>query len=98
MPMVPSQTAIVVIALLAFSPASSALQATIVLSKIQVVYPAIAQSARIRGTVRVRVGVSPDGSVADTTLLDSSSPLLNDAAVNAASHASFECRDCTKPS
>jgi TonB family protein len=82
---------------IAFSPATSPLQATVVLSKLNIVYPAIAESARVRGTVRVRVVVSPDGSIAETRLLDGI-PLLSDAAVNAASHASFECRGCTEPS
>ena len=86
------------IALLGFPSIASALQATVVLSKIEVHYPAIAVSARITGTVRVRVGVTPDGHVAETTVLNSASPFLTDAAVNSASLASFECRGCTEPS
>jgi len=70
----------------------------IVLSRIEVSYPSIAESARVRGTVSVRVGVRPDGSIAETTLLGDGVPLLGDAAINAASHASFECRGCTEPS
>jgi TonB family protein len=66
----------------------------VVLSRIQVSYPAIAESARVTGKVEVRVGVRPDGSVAETTVLDGL-PLLNDAVVNAASGATFECRLCT---
>ena len=84
-----------------FLPTTPAQQATtlpvVVLSRIQVSYPSIAESARVRGTVSVRVGVRPDGSIAETTLLDGV-PLLNDAAINAASRASFECRGCTEPS
>jgi hypothetical protein len=40
----------------------------------------IAQSARVGGTVNVRVGVRPDGTVSETTL-------LRDASL-----AMFECR------
>jgi TonB family protein len=79
------------------SNASAQQVPAIVLSRIAVEYPSIAQSARVRGTVSVRVGVRPDGSIAETTLLDGV-PLLNDAAINAASRASFECRGCTDPS
>jgi TonB family protein len=70
---------------------------TVVLSQIQVSYPPIAESARVSGTVKVRVGVRPDGSVAETTLLQGL-PLLSNAAVKAASRASFECRACKEQS
>lgn len=68
----------------------------VALSRIEVVYPPIAESARVRGTVNVRVGVRPDGRVSDTTLLQDV-PLLSDAAVKAASGATFDCRHCTEP-
>jgi len=78
---------------------TSALQATnptVALSRIEGTYPIIAQSARVVGTVNVRVGVRPDGTVSETTLLRDV-PLLSDAAVKAASGARFECRQCTEP-
>jgi hypothetical protein len=68
----------------------------VVLSRIEVSYPEIAVSARMRGTVKVSVGVRPDGSVSETTLLDDV-PLLSAAAIKAASGATFECRQCTEP-
>ena len=52
--------------------ASARQQATshpVVLSRIEVVYPVIAEFARVGGTVTVRVAVRPDGSVSETTLL-----------------------------
>jgi len=64
----------------------------VVLRRIEIHYPAIAESARMTGTVNIRVGVRPDGSVSETALLDGV-PLLNDAA----SAAVFECRQCTEP-
>ena len=80
--------------------ATPAQQATnlpaVALSRIEVVYPPIAVSAWVSGTVNVRVGVRPDGSVAETTLLRDVR-LLSDAAVKAASGATFECRHCTEP-
>src|SRR4051812_34002171 len=79
---------------------TSAQQATdlpaVALSRIQGSYPVIAEQARVRGTVIVRVGLRPDGSVSETTLLRDV-PLLSDAAVKAASSATFECRQCTEP-
>jgi TonB family protein len=68
----------------------------VTLSRIEVAYPPIAESARVSGTVNVRVGVRPDGSVSETTLLQDV-PLLSDAAVKAASGATFDCRQCTEP-
>ena len=69
----------------------------VVLSRIEVFYPPIAESARVSGTVTVRVGVRPNGTVAETTLVQGL-PLLSDVAIGAASRASFECRKCTEPS
>ena len=53
---------------------------TVALSPIQGTYPAIAQSARVSGTVNVRVGVRPDGTASEATLLRDVA-LLSDAAV-----------------
>jgi TonB family protein len=69
----------------------------VVLSQVEASYPAIAESARVSGTVNVRVGVRPDGSVSETTLLQDL-PLLSAAAVKAASSAKFTCGKCTEPS
>jgi TonB family protein len=69
----------------------------VVLSRIQVFYPPIAESAMVSGTVTVRVGVRPDGSVAATTLLHGV-PFLSEAALQAASRARFECHTCTEAS
>src|SRR5579862_1594571 len=80
---------------LTLPPQQTATHPVVVLSRIAIYYPAIAESARVRGTVNVRVGVRPDGSVSEATLLDGV-PLLNDAAVKAASAAAFECRQCTE--
>ena len=81
---------------LATTSAQQTTTPAVALSRIKVVYPPIAGSARVGGTVTVRVGVRPDGSVSETTLLQDV-PLLSDAAVNAASGATFECRQCTEP-
>jgi hypothetical protein len=73
---------------------------TTVLTHIAVVYPAIAQSARMTGQIEVGMGVRPDGSVADTSVqrgIDLLGGMMNDAALNAASHATFECRSCAEP-
>ena len=64
------------------------------------VYPPIAESAMVTGKVNVRVGVRPDGSVAEVTIFPQANGprLLLGAAVEAAARASFECRGCTQPS
>ena len=84
----------------AFATTAGAQEATVVpavvLSRIQIDYPSIAQAALVRGKVTVRVGVRPDGSVAETRLVEGVQ-LLSDVAVDAASHATFECRGCTEP-
>jgi Gram-negative bacterial TonB protein C-terminal len=86
--------------LIGFAAIASAQEGTtspaVVLSRVQVSYPPIAEAALVSGKVNLRAGVRPDGSVAGTTLLQGV-PLLNDAAVAAASRASFECRGCTEP-
>ncbi len=46
------------------------------------VYPAIAQQARVQGTVIIQAVIGPDGKVRDTQILRSI-PLLDDAAVDA---------------
>lgn len=63
-------------------------------------YPVIAQSARVSGKIDVRVGVRPDGSVAEVTTFPPARwwDLLQGTATSAAAHASFECRGCTEPS
>jgi len=65
----------------------------------ELVYPAIAQSARVSGTIDVRVGVRPDGSVAEVTTFPLARwwQMLQEVATVAAAHASFECRGCTEP-
>ena len=80
----------------AITSAPQATNPTVALSRIEVTYPPIAESARVRGTVNVRVGVRPDGTVSETTLLRDV-PLLSEAAVKAASGATFDCRQCTEP-
>jgi TonB family protein len=60
------------------------------------VYPQIAQSARVQGEVEVAVDVRPDGSVAAAEVVRGV-PLLNQAAVDAARGARFECRGCVDP-
>ena len=60
----------------------------------QLVYPPIAESARVTGDVVVAVVVRPDGSVASAEV-ESGLPLLRDAALNAARQARYECRNCT---
>jgi TonB family protein len=69
----------------------------VVLSRIEITYPPIAESARVQGQVRVEVGVRPDGSVGSTTLVHGT-PLLREPAFEAASRASFDCRGCTERS
>jgi hypothetical protein len=76
--------------------AQQATNPTVALSRIHGTYPVIAQYARVSGTVNVRVGVRPDGTVSETTLLRDV-PLLSNAAVDAASGAMFDCGQCTEP-
>ena len=57
------------------------------------VYPQIAQSARVQGDVEVAVDVRRDGSVAAAEVVRGV-PLLNQAVVDAARRARFECRGC----
>jgi hypothetical protein len=67
----------------------------------EVFYSPIAESARVSGKVNVRVGVRPDGRVAEVTVFpqaDVTWKLLHGTAVDAAARASFECRRCTQPS
>jgi len=64
-------------------------------------YPPIAAAARVTGKVDVRVGVRPDGSVAEATVFpraDTPWRLLYATAADAAARASFQCRGCTQPS
>jgi TonB family protein len=82
--------------MVAITSAQQATNPTVALSRIEVTYPVIAQYARVSGTVNVRVGVRPDGTVSETTLLRDV-PLLSEAAVKAVSGATFECRQCTEP-
>src|SRR5689334_6254350 len=71
----------------------------VVLSRIEIRYPSIAESAIVSGTVSVRVGVRPDGTVAETTVVEGNDlPLLNNAAKTAAAGAIFECGGCNEPS
>jgi TonB family protein len=66
-----------------------------------VYYPPLAASARVTGKVDVRVGVRPDGSVAEVSVFpqtDGTWRLLQGMAVDVAARASFECRNCTQPS
>jgi TonB family protein len=85
------------VTVLAITSAQQTTVPVVVLSRIEVFYPPIAEAARVSGTVTVRVGVRPDGTVAETALVQGL-PLLNDVAIGAASRASFECRKCTQPS
>jgi TonB family protein len=57
------------------------------------VYPQIAQSARVSGDVEVAIDVRPDGAVAAARAV-SGSPLLDQAALDAARGTRFECRGC----
>jgi hypothetical protein len=65
-------------------------------------YPSIAASAMVSGKVDVRVGVRPDGKVAEITVFPQVDGPLKAlfywAVVDAALHATFECRGCTQPS
>ena len=74
---------------------------SVVLLQIPVSYPPIAESARVTGKVEVRVGVRPDGTVAEVTMFPQPGAtavrLLSGPAVDAAARATFECRRCTQP-
>jgi TonB family protein len=54
------------------------------------VYPAIAKSQRISGQVLVEITVGADGSVEDVVVVQSPSPLLNQAAIDAAKRMKFD--------
>src|SRR5689334_21922004 len=60
------------------------------------IYPQIAKSARVMGEVEVRLVVRHDGTVEDAT--PTGPPMLQQAAIDAARRASFECRDCRQAS
>lgn len=53
------------------------------IKKVEPKYPAIAQSARVEGTVVVDAVIRKDGSVSDVTVLKSSSRLFDQACVDA---------------
>jgi protein TonB len=53
------------------------------------VYPAIAHSARIGGTVQVEATVGPDGKVVDARIVQSV-PLLDQAALDAVQQWQYE--------
>jgi protein TonB len=57
-------------------------QAALLQHQVVPVYPIIARSARIQGTVRLSASIAPNGAVKDLRVL-SGSPLLVDAAENA---------------
>ena len=52
------------------------------------VYPSVPQSARVQGTVVVRLVIAPDGSVHDATV-ERSIPLLDQAALDAVRQWAF---------
>jgi TonB family protein len=57
------------------------------------VYPPIARAARVSGEVVITVLVRHDGSV-DSEKVDGGSPMLQQAALDSASHSQFQCRNC----
>lgn len=75
---------------------------SVVLTQIEVYYPIIAMQARVSGQLDVRVGVRPDGSVADVTVFPQADArwkeLFYVTVVNATARATFACRGCTQPS
>lgn len=65
-----------------------------------VLYPPIAQAARISGEIHVQVEVRPDGSVAWASILNPSArfaAFLAPRALDAARRARFTCRGCSEP-
>ena len=86
--------------------AQKAARSVVVLLQIparEVIYPPIAVFANVSGTINVRVGVRPDGSVAEVTVFPQAGMAWHGScctgtAAETAAHASFECRGCTRPS
>lgn len=58
------------------------MQAARLKHEVMPVYPIIAKSARVEGTVRLSASIAPNGTVQDLQVL-SGSPLLTEAAQNA---------------
>lgn len=56
-------------------------------------YPAIAQSARVAGDVKLVIAVLPDGIVANAKVV-SGPPLLANAALTSARNSKFQCQNC----
>jgi protein TonB len=54
-----------------------------VIKRVEPVYPTIARTARIEGTVVVDAIILKDGSVSDVTVLSSSSEVFNQACIDA---------------
>jgi protein TonB len=64
-------------------------QAALLKHEVVPVYPLIAKSARIQGTVRLSASIAPNGTVKDLRVL-SGNPLLVDAAQNAVKQWTYQ--------
>ena len=53
-------------------------------------YPIVAKENNLEGTVTVKVTVGEDGTVEDVTVLDSSDPIFEDPALEAATLCQFK--------
>ena len=65
------------------------MQAALLKHEVVPVYPLIAKSARIQGTVRLSASIAPNGTVKDLRVL-SGNPLLVDAAQNAVKQWTYQ--------
>lgn len=61
-----------------------------IISRVKPEYPMLAKSQKITGNVRVEITIKSDGSVEDVSVIQTSSLLLNEAAVNAAKKMKYE--------
>jgi protein TonB len=59
-------------------------------SKVRPEYPELARKARLEGKVFLQAVITKEGSVAEVTVLRSSSPLFDDVAIEAVKHWRYE--------
>ena len=64
-------------------PLTSAIEAPRLIRKVLPDYPAVARAARVSGRVFVKAVIAPTGKVVDVEVVSSSSPILNESALDA---------------
>jgi TonB family protein len=78
------------------APTPDATPNGVVLTKLSpLIYPRLAQQARIQGDVEVTVSIRQDGSV-ESSVVARGHPILAPAALESAQKSHFECRGCSE--